>query len=222
MSGASDGPIGAVHTPLRQAVTDAIRERIVDGTYPAGSRLMEETIAGELAVSRNPVREAFQLLANEGFVEIEPRRGARVAAVDERQASEIFEVRAVLEGLVAARAARRATPESASELADIVAAGTRAAADRELGTLPMLNTRFHSQLAAMADNELLTSMLDQLSGLIRWIYAERLEARVLNSWHEHTELSAAIAAGDEEQARRLAIDHVQSAREAFMTADTDA
>jgi DNA-binding GntR family transcriptional regulator len=222
MSSAPEAPLGAVHTPLRQAVTDAIRERIVDGTYPAGSRLLEESVAGELAVSRNPVREAFQLLANEGFVEIEPRRGARVAAVDERQASEIFEVRAVLEGLVAARAARRVTPRTAAELDDIVTAGARAAERRELGVLPMLNTRFHGQLAAMSDNDLLTSMLDQLSGLIRWIYAERLESRVLNSWHEHTQLSAAVATGDEERARRLAIEHVQSARQAFMNDDGDA
>ena len=219
MSSAPDAPLGAVHTPLRQAVTDAVRERIVDGTYPAGSRLLEESIARELAVSRNPVREAFQLLANEGFVEIEPRRGARVAAVDERQASEIFEVRAVLEGLVAARAAQCVTPQTAADLDDIVAAGARAAEAGELAALPMLNTRFHRQLAAMSDNDLLTSMLDQLSGLIRWIYAERLESRVLNSWHEHTQLSAAIASGDEERARRLAIEHVQSAREAFMNDD---
>jgi DNA-binding GntR family transcriptional regulator len=210
--------LGATHTPLRQAVTDAIRDRIVDGTYRPGTRLYEEAVAGELGVSRNPIREALQVLAAEGFVEIEPRHGARVAAVDARRAREIFEVRAALEGLVAALAARHHTIDSTAVLEDIVREGQHAADVGELSALPKLNTRFHEQLASMADNQVLSSMLNQLAGIIRWIYAERLERRVMQSWHEHGRICAAISAGDEEAARRSAIEHVESARDAFMDA----
>jgi DNA-binding GntR family transcriptional regulator len=208
--------LGATHTPLRQAVTDAIRDRIVDGAYSPGERLYEEALAAELGVSRNPIREALQVLAGEGFVEIEPRHGARVAAIDERRADEIFEVRAALEGLVAELAARKRTPEALTALRDTVEEGRRAAAEEELAALPKLNTRFHQQLAEMADNGLLTGMLDQLAGIIRWIYAERLEQRVRDSWHEHARITEAIEAADADTARRLAIEHVESAWRAFV------
>lgn len=207
--------LGATHTPLREAVVNAIRDRIVDGRFTPGSRLAEETVAAELGVSRNPIREAFQLLASEGFVVVEPRRGARVASIDARQANDIFEVRGALEGLVAALAAERATEVHIEELAAIVSDGEAAVEQNRLDELPHLNTRFHQHLCRIADNELLTNTLDQLSGIIRWIYAERLETRVRDSWHEHGVLMAAIAQHDVEAARRSAVMHVTSAQSAF-------
>lgn len=217
---AHDAPtLGEVHTPLRLAVTDAIRDRIIEGTYPPGSRLYEETVAGELGVSRNPIREAFQVLAAEGFVSIEPRRGASVARIDARRAAEIFEVRGALEGLMAQLAAIKRTDDTVAELSAIVAEGQEAADARELARLPHLNTRFHDQLAVMAGNELLGTMLGQVSGIVRWIYAERIQERVLGSWHEHTLICDAVAAGDPDRARELAMDHVDSARRAYFAAN---
>lgn len=207
--------LGEVHTPLRHAVTDAIREHIVDGSYPPGSRLHEESLAAELGVSRNPIREAFQVLAAEGFVVLEPRRGASVASIDARHAAEIFEVRAALEGLVAELAAVKRTDDAVAELRAIIAEGQQIADGGGLSLLPKLNTRFHERLAGMADNELLSRMLEQLSGIVRWIYAERIEQRVLDSWHEHTLICDAIDAGDADRAREVAIGHVGSARRAF-------
>lgn len=207
--------LGEVHTPLRHAVTDAIRDRIIDGSYAPGSRLYEETVAGELGVSRNPIREAFQVLAAEGFVALEPRRGASVASIDARRASEIFEVRGALEGLMARLAATKRTDASVAELRAIVAEGQEAGDAGELARLPHLNSRFHEHLAAMAENDLLRTMLAQVAGIIRWIYAERLERRVLGSWHEHTLICDAVAAGDAERAGRLATEHVESARRAY-------
>ena len=216
---AHDAPaLGEVHTPLRHAVTDAIRDRIVDGTYPPGSRLYEESVATELGVSRNPIREAFQVLAAEGFVVLEPRRGASVASIDAHRAAEIFEVRGALEGLVAELAAAKRTGGAVDELRSIIAEGQQVADAGELARLPRLNTRFHGQLAAMADNGLLSTLLDQLSGIVRWIYAERLERRVFDSWHEHTRICDAVAEGDAERARELAIAHVDSARRAYFAA----
>ena len=220
MTAESSTTLGAAHAPLRQAVTDALRDLIVDGAYPPGSRLYEETIAGKLGVSRNPVREAFQVLTAEGFVVIEPRRGARVASIDARRADEIFEVRGALEGLVAELAARKRTTETVARLDEILREGQQAADAGELSHLPRLNTEFHEQLSTMAGNEVLSDTLSQLSGIIRWIYAERLEVRVLNSWHEHRNIVESISAGDAIGARDLAMAHVASARDAFMTPAT--
>lgn len=213
--------LGDTHTPLRLAVTDAIRDRIADGRYPPGSRLYEEAIADELGVSRNPIREAFQVLAAEGFIEIEPRRGARVASIDGCRAAEIFEVRAALEGLVAELAATKGDKVAGKELEEIFEAGAEAVADNRLDALPKLNTEFHERLAEMADNRLLADLLAQLAGVVRWIYAERLPQRVHGSWHEHSEIVQAVVGGDPILARRLAVAHVESARDAYFSGQTD-
>ena len=93
--------VGRAHQPLRRAVYDEVQRRIVDGRLQQGQRIFEDQLAQELDVSRNPVREALQALQSEGFVELEPRRGARVAVITAERANELFELREALEGMVA-------------------------------------------------------------------------------------------------------------------------
>ena len=68
--------LGSSHQSLRGAVLDELRRRIMTGELEPGTRLVEESLAELLGVSRNPVREALQILAGVGFVEMLPRRGA--------------------------------------------------------------------------------------------------------------------------------------------------
>lgn len=208
--------IGTSHTNLRDAVLNAIRHRIQDGSYKPGTRLQEEVLASDLEVSRNPVREALQTLAREGFVVIEPRRGARVASIDAERAAELFEVRRALERLVAELAAVKGTPDQRSALDRIVNDGRTAVGQRRLEQLPMLNTEFHAQLSRMAQNSILEETLDRLSGIIRWIYTDRLSDRLMDSWDEHFAIAQAIIAGDATSAGVLAAEHVTSARDAFL------
>ena len=67
---------------------EEIQRRIVSGRLQQGDRLFEDQLAHELDVSRNPIREALQALESEGFVELEPRRGARVAVISAERANE--------------------------------------------------------------------------------------------------------------------------------------
>ncbi len=99
--------VGRVHQPLRSLVSDELRRLVVTGELPPGSRIVEDRLAERLGVSRNPVREALQALAAEGFVEILPRRGAVVAQITPEQAEDLFDVRTALEPLAARLAARR-------------------------------------------------------------------------------------------------------------------
>ncbi len=128
--------IGDEHQPLRVAVSDEIRRRIIAGALPQGERIREEELAAELGVSRNPVREALQTLTHEGFVEIEPRRGARVMVLSDERAGHLFEVREVLEGLVAALAAKRRTLRQLGEIERVTSAGLDAVPSGELAAAP--------------------------------------------------------------------------------------
>ena len=89
----SEHTLGSSHVPLRDLVTDEIRRRILTGALPPGDRLVEDRLAEDLGVSRNPVREAIRVLATEGLVEVTPRRGAAVARPRPAHAEELFEVR---------------------------------------------------------------------------------------------------------------------------------
>ncbi|MDP1717102.1 MAG: GntR family transcriptional regulator, partial [Burkholderiales bacterium] len=89
--------------PLTQSLPEQIAarlsERIVGGTYAPGQRIMEQAVAAEFAVSRGPVREALRLLEKDGLVTILPRRGAQVTNLSIAEVREIFDIRAMLNGL---------------------------------------------------------------------------------------------------------------------------
>jgi DNA-binding GntR family transcriptional regulator len=211
--------VGARHLPLRDAVLAALRDAIIAGEYGPGTRLPEEEIAGRYDVSRNPIREALHALAVEGFVVIEPRRGARVATIDGRRANELFELRGPLEGLVARFGAQRRTASQLAELRAVVDRGHEAVEAERLDELPGLNTRFHAALASAADNEMLAGTLGRMSDIIRWVYASRISERSAQSWAEHAAIVEAVAEGDPDEAERRGLEHIANAGAAYMAAD---
>jgi DNA-binding GntR family transcriptional regulator len=208
--------VGSTHLPLRHAVLEEVRRRIIAGAYSPGQRVFEDQIAADLDVSRNPVREALQALAGEGFIELEPRRGARVAVVSQIRAGELFEVREVLEGLVASLAATRRTDAEVAAMRAVVEEGCDAAERRNLTALPALNTRFHTQLATSARNAMLAETIEHLRHLIEWIYSQRIAQRAPRSWQEHSQIVDAIASGDAQTAERVARAHIAMARAAYV------
>jgi DNA-binding GntR family transcriptional regulator len=84
---------------LPEQIAARLAERIVGGTYAPGQRIMEQAVAAEFAVSRGPVREALRLLEKDGLVTILPRRGAQVTNLSIAEVREIFDIRAMLNGL---------------------------------------------------------------------------------------------------------------------------
>ena len=89
--------------PLTQSLPEQIAaqlsERIVTGAYEPGQRILEQAIAAEFSVSRGPVREALRLLERDGLLTILPRRGAQITNLSTAEVKEIFDIRAVLNGL---------------------------------------------------------------------------------------------------------------------------
>ncbi|MEP7025705.1 MAG: GntR family transcriptional regulator, partial [Actinomycetota bacterium] len=85
--------VGSSHLPLRDLVATEIRRLILDGTFRPGERLIEDRLAEQLGVSRNPIREAIRMLETEGFLDVSARRGSFVAVLSAEQAADLFEVR---------------------------------------------------------------------------------------------------------------------------------
>jgi DNA-binding GntR family transcriptional regulator len=139
--------VGALHAPLRDKVADEIRTAILSGHFKPGARVIEDRLAAEFAVSRNPIREALRTLAAEGLIEVTARRGAIVASLSPQEAEELLEVRATLESANARLAARRHGPTVLAHLNDLLAQGTAAIEAGRITELPALNTAFHAGLA---------------------------------------------------------------------------
>jgi DNA-binding GntR family transcriptional regulator len=206
--------LGASHSPLFTLVTDKLRERILNGEYEPGERLVENKLSAELGVSRIPVREALRTLATEGLVLIEPRRGASVARLSADVAREMVEVRATLEGLNAKLAAQRRDPGLIAELEAVLQEGIEAAASGRTDQLLVLNSRFHDVLGNIAANSVLQEMVKSLRERTATLFGPANMVRARQNWDEHAQILQAVIAGDADLAALLATRHVYSAAKA--------
>lgn len=208
--------LGREHRPLRDLVCDELRRQIIDGTYPPGAHLVEDRLAQELGVSRNPVREALRVLEAEGFVDMIPRRGAVVATLSDEEVRDIFEVRMALEALAARLAARHADPEGVAMLREVLAQAAKALEADDAGALTDLNAAFHEHLLEQSGNGYLRDVMLQLRGQMKWIFSRTAgRTRGQHSLDEHEQLATAIEAGDEERAAALALEHVRAASSSY-------
>jgi DNA-binding GntR family transcriptional regulator len=203
-------------SPLRDIVTEELRQAILSGRYKPGQRLIEDRLAQDFEVSRNPIREALRSLAAEGLVALTARRGATVAAPSAADAREMIEVRATLEALNARHAARRRDPKMIALLSEVLRQGTAAAASGTLDALPELNARFHDALAAAGSNRVLGDLMRSLRLRTGTVFAPLGAWRSRETWEEHAAILKAVIAGDEELSALLAERHVMKAGDDFM------
>lgn len=219
MANRIDQAVGRSHQPLRVVVCDELRRRIISGQITEGERIFEDQLAADLAVSRNPIREALQSLAHEGFVELEPRRGARVIVLSDQRVLQLFEVREGLEAMAAGFGAARRSDEQLAALRALLDHGRVALDSMQLAELPPLNTMYHALLLETAANPLLSELLTSLTHRIEWVYSRRLRERGMWSWDEHASIIDAIAAKNESEAAALAAEHIRNARDAYFASN---
>jgi DNA-binding GntR family transcriptional regulator len=186
----------------------------MEGIYTPRQRLIETDITHILGVSRATLRAALIRLQHEGFVEIQPNRGAQVRAFSVEEATRILHVREVLEGLAAAIAAERATPIQLAELRDILEKMEQMlATDDLLGHLPLVG-RFHQRIIEAAGNEFIERFLDMLRApLIRHQFRVILvPGRKDESLTEHREILTSLERRDAVAAEQAMRRHIAQLR----------
>jgi DNA-binding GntR family transcriptional regulator len=211
-------PLSAPPNRVEQ-VRDAILEEITSGRLPAGERVIQEQIAQALGVSRQPVQQALLLLRDQGVLREATGRGLVVAPLDADEVQHMYELRAVIEGLAARRAAQVAAERAAKQGPAVIEAGRKAAASGTVPRMVAADRRFHEFLYELSGNPLVAPTM-----AAHWTYTERVMAEVLQRdetprdiWDQHAAVLEAIAAGDAEQAEALARGHISQAA-GFMTA----
>ena len=192
------------------AVLDALRAAILDGEFAAGQRLVEVDLCERFGCSRFAVRAAIPVLASEGLVELQRHRGARVRVIPLAEAIEISEVRRLLEGLTAARAAERVTAAQAGLLEQIILEMREAVAAAELLRYSDANARLHGLVRTIAAHQTATGILERLRAqLVRHQFALSLvPGRPAVSLAQHERIVAAIIARDPAEARAAMEEHI--------------
>lgn len=196
--------------PLRDIVGEKIRDRIVDGTFPPGTRLVERELAETFTVSRLPVREALRVLLQEGLVENLPSRGVVVRALDRRHASELFDIREALEVLAVRQATQRVAAGAEHRLGEVLLEARAAVEVGDMDAAHDANSRFHDEIITLSGNELLENMLAPLLGRLHWLFRQISSSEQVTV--EHEALCAAISSGDPERAAAAARAHVLTYR----------
>ena len=150
---------------VRTGFYDTLRQGILDGTYAQGTRLGETDLADSLGVSRTPVREALRRLGSEGLLATLPNKGARVRTWTAGELGDIFDLRALLEGHAAARAAARVTDADIGYMNDLVTrmeAATAEGVTPDIDLITELNGAFHRAVITASGNSLLPELMNSL------------------------------------------------------------
>ena len=193
-----------------------LERRIITGEIAAGTKLNEADIAGALGVSRGPVREAFRALDQAGLVRVEKNRGVFVRQVSLAEANEIYEVRAVLEGLIGRLAAQRIDAEQLEQLRGVVKKMATHDRSRKAEAYFALNVEFHDVLAKAARNQALLNHYRRVVNELDLYRRETISRSTENipiSTREHEAIVGAVSQGDEKLAERLLTEHVLQSRE---------
>ncbi|MFJ6453955.1 GntR family transcriptional regulator [Paenarthrobacter sp. NPDC091669] len=146
---------------LSEKVKRTIMDRVLDGTYPPGMRLVELQLAKEFGVSQAPVREALRELSSTRLVENLPRRGTFVRTASQNDLAEVYFVRVALEGTAAA-AAYPALHADPAPLRDALAGMREAAATNDAHGIAKYSTDFHRAVIAATGNRLMMEIWDSL------------------------------------------------------------
>jgi DNA-binding GntR family transcriptional regulator len=204
----------------------SIRQRIMDGSFPPGAPLREEMLAGDIGVSRTPVRDALRRLLADGLVESARNRGTFVAEITTDDLLEVYQLRATLEGFAARRAATRITEEELGELrrlADMMEA-IDGPAETRVARFHALNAEFHRTLVRAARSR-------RLEGMLGWVFQVPLVLlkqyrmqewiNITRSNHQHREIIEALATRNSEWAGFAVSAHLNATRPTTLMAEAE-
>ena len=201
-------------TSLSLLVQQEIIRLIMSGEIASGEWLNESALSQRFGVSRGPVREAFRSLEEMGFLRQQKNIGAFVREVTAAEADQIYELREVLDELIARKTATMATPEQIATLRATMDEMSRAVAENDIATYYPINLRFHDLLAQYAGNVKLTAIYRRLMNELHIFRLRGLgkPGGLQKSLQEHRAILKAIEAQDVEGSARAAKQHVTASR----------
>lgn len=205
-----------IYKTRTQLVVDTLREKILSGELKAGEPLRQTALANELSVSRIPIREALLQLEGEGLVVFEPNKGATVTELNIKHVTELFELRAMLEGHLLTASLPLLTSDKLAEASDILQELDKAFAKENATNIwSELNSRYHNCLYSAANRPQTQALVDTLNkNADRYIRMHLLWAGgISKAGPEHNQLLSFCKTGDVDQAVAVLRRHILSSRD---------
>jgi DNA-binding GntR family transcriptional regulator len=207
------------HPTLVEQVVNAIVSEIVDGELPANARLIQDELAKAYGVSRQPVQQALLLLRDRGLVREAPGRGLIVSPLDVGFVRNLYDIRAMLDGLAARMAAESSSERAKTEGPAYLEAGRAAVRSGSLHEQIEADMRFHAFINELSGNPLIGETTAP-----HWPYLRRVMGEVLRDdaqmpqtiLQEHVAILDAIIAGNGTEAEGLSRNHILRAANIFV------
>jgi DNA-binding GntR family transcriptional regulator len=196
------------HKQLWETVADQLREEILDGRLPAGTRLVETELAERFGVSRGPVRDALAELARAGLALDLPRRGTFVSSLTEQDLAEVYVIRRAIEEAAVRLAIDHATDEDLAELYSALEATEAAYAAGDLAAAWDADMAFHRSYCRMARNGRLLALFDELALQTVLLMRTALATHESLGWTPPVEFHRHIADGIRARDAAAAVDAV--------------
>jgi DNA-binding GntR family transcriptional regulator len=197
---------------LRGRVFNRIREDILAGKFKQNEELKETAIAGDLGVSRTPVREALRQLELEGLVNIIPNKGAYVTGITAQDIKDIYSIRSLLEGLCARWATEYITEEKLEELDEITYLTEFHVQKKHYEQVLELDNKFHEILYKASKSKQLHHMLSDFHHYVQRVRKITLssETRAAKTNEEHKKIVEALKEKNPDKAEALANEHIMN------------
>lgn len=208
--------IGAEYENLDQKVYQIVKTMIEDRSLAPGQKIPQEKLAKELGISRTPLISALKFLEHEKLVQAVPRRGYFVRLFTEKEMVAIFEIREVLEGLAARRAAAQVTDDECKMLKGIFSEFKNQETITDISAYSKADKLFHTTITSISSREFLTAML-QTFNVISLAYqygtSEGLILHPDDTLDDHERIIEAICSRDPEKSEKLMRAHFKKSIE---------
>lgn len=212
------------HKQLWEAVSDQLRDEILDGRLAAGTRLVEAELADRFGVSRGPVRDALRELARSGLAVDLPRRGTFVSSLTERDLSDVYVLRQAIEEAAVRLTVARATEADVVTLFNAVIAAEQAYEAGDLAVAWEADMAFHRTYCELSGNGRLLDLFDHLASQTVLLMRTTLDSHASLAWTPpvdvHRRIAKAIAARDTAGAAAAVGAHYQYTQDRLTASDS--
>lgn len=187
----------------------ALRDLILQGELLPGQKLVQEELAQRLGVSRTPLRSAIAALERDGFVTVSPRGEATVLEFGPRRIADLFEIRAVLEGLTCRLVAPKIERKQTMYLRSLIMSSVPEPGSEDWAAYREADHEFHTFLTSLIEDNFLTRQLEALQGIMTLSFAQGLLRPPHETLGEHIEIIDALEARDQDRAERAMLNHIR-------------
>jgi len=205
---------------LKDRAYEKLKQRLLNNDYPPGSFLSERQLAGNLGMSKTPVKAALERLETEGFITVSPQQGIVVRVLSVREIADQYEIRAALESYTLRTVAGNLTADQVERVRTNLAAQARLRGTGDVARGVELDAAFHTQFVEFLGNREILRVVGQLKERMQRVVTQVFRlcpARMETTFEEHTAIATAVINGEGSRAADLLVRHLEEGKRLILS-----